>query len=300
MLPKDTQRHYDTAAAAATGEQTCLDSHLKELPPKERVIPYTDDLFCHAAMEWLVSMDQVSGLYHNSSVAYMNFTTANSGVSAPSLSKNDWHRCPCDQWRQDSQWLPNLTSYSWYIQGAANSLTCATNGALCVTCWSITPHHFLTYYLQSNAVKGKVSLTCDAWQASNVDGYFAVTGSWIEEEPGNGPNRQWELQMVLLGFTQLNSAHNSVWLGQALFKIVSRAGIGHKVRHCITSRQWHNHFVLDWTCNLWQCVKQLYDAAGICQAYPSTGRKGVWPNSWLHPVGPYLPFSLLILTSIWL
>jgi len=89
MLPKDTWRCCDTAAAAAAGEQTHLDLHLKELPPKERVIPYTDDLFHHAAMEWLVSTDQVSGLYHNSSVAHMNFTTANSGVSAPSLSKND-------------------------------------------------------------------------------------------------------------------------------------------------------------------------------------------------------------------
>ena len=71
MLPKDTQRRRNTAAAAAAAsEQTRLDSHLKELPPKERVVPYTDDLFCHAAMEWLVSTDQVSGLYYTSSVAY--------------------------------------------------------------------------------------------------------------------------------------------------------------------------------------------------------------------------------------
>jgi hypothetical protein len=82
--------------------------------------------------------------------------------------------------------------------------------------------------LQSAAVKGKVSLTCDAWQASNVDAYFAVTGSWIEEVDG-----KWELQTALLGFTWLNSAHNGVRFGQALFKIVSRAGIAHKVRHSI-------------------------------------------------------------------
>jgi len=65
--------------------------------------------------------------------------------------------------------------------------------------------HLLIYDLQGNAVKGKVSLTCNAWQASNVDGYFAVTGSWIEEVNG-----QWELQTALLGFTQLNNAHNGV------------------------------------------------------------------------------------------
>ena len=65
-------------------------------------------------------------------------------------------------------------------------------------------------------MKGAVSLTCDAWQVLNVDGYFAVTGSWIKEENG-----QWKLQTALLGFIQLNNAHNGVWLGQALFKVVS-------------------------------------------------------------------------------
>lgn len=84
-------------------------------------------------------------------------------------------------------------------------------------------------------MKGKVSLTCDAWQASNIDGYFAVTGSWIEEV-----NSQWDLRTALLGFTQLNNAHNGARLGQALFKIVERAGIAHKVRHMITLQEEHN------------------------------------------------------------
>jgi hypothetical protein len=78
---------------------------------------------------------------------------------------------------------------------------------------------------------GKVSLTCDAWQASNADGYFTVTGSWVEETNG-----RWELQTAILGFTQLNNAHNGERLGQALFKIVSRLGIAHKVRHTYTSQ----------------------------------------------------------------
>ena len=30
-------------------------------------------------------------------------------------------------------------------------------------------------------MKEQISLTCDAWQASNADTYFAVTGHWIEE-----------------------------------------------------------------------------------------------------------------------
>jgi hypothetical protein len=29
-----------------------------------------------------------------------------------------------------------------------------------------------------------VNVTCDAWQAGNIDGYLAVTGHWIEETIG--------------------------------------------------------------------------------------------------------------------
>ena len=74
-------------------------------------------------------------------------------------------------------------------------------------------------------VQGQVSLTCDAWQASNTDGYFAVTAHWIHE-PTLG---QWELKSGLIGFTRLNNAHNGERLGQALFKVIRRVGIEHKV-----------------------------------------------------------------------
>ena len=42
-------------------------------------------------------------------------------------------------------------------------------------------HYLQVQLIQSPAVVGEISLTCDAWQASNTDGYFAVTGHWIEE-----------------------------------------------------------------------------------------------------------------------
>ena len=45
---------------AASDKQSRLDSHLREKPQKERVVPYSDDLFRSAAIEWLVSTDQVS------------------------------------------------------------------------------------------------------------------------------------------------------------------------------------------------------------------------------------------------
>jgi hypothetical protein len=77
---------------------------------------------------------------------------------------------------------------------------------------------------------GKVSLTCDTWQASNTDGYFAVTGHWIEELTPT----KWVLNSALLGFTRLNNAHNGKRLRQALFKIIIRMGIAHKVNVSVT------------------------------------------------------------------
>jgi hypothetical protein len=79
-------------------------------------------------------------------------------------------------------------------------------------------------WVQSDAVLGQVSLTCDAWQASNQDTYFAVTGHWIEESaPGI-----WEQKSALFGFMQMNTAHNGVRLGHVLYKIAKRLGIAHK------------------------------------------------------------------------
>ena len=82
--------------------------------------------------------------------------------------------------------------------------------------------YFLTSGLKSKVV---VSLTCDAWQVSNTNGYFAVTGHWIEE-PHSGT---WELHSTLFGFIQLNNAHHGKRLGGTLFKIVDHLGIAHKV-----------------------------------------------------------------------
>jgi len=93
MLPKDAWKRRDAAAA---DKQTRLDSHLKEPLVKERTIPYTDESFCSAAIEWLVSTDQVSGLDHNIFVAYSEFNVANSSVSTSSIPKNAQHRHACD------------------------------------------------------------------------------------------------------------------------------------------------------------------------------------------------------------
>lgn len=99
--------------------------------------------------------------------------------------------------------------------------------------------------LQGPAVQGEVSLTCDAWQASNTDGYFAVTAHWIEQLiPG-----KWELKSALIGFTRLNNAHNGERLGQALFKIVKRVRIEHKVSVLLLS----SPAMLILYCEGWPC-----------------------------------------------
>jgi hypothetical protein len=63
-----------------------------------------------------------------------------------------------------------------------------------------------------------------------------VTGHWIEETTP----AQWEHKTAVLGFTQVNNAHNGQRLGQALFKICRRVGILHKV--------WVSSFTVTWHC----------------------------------------------------
>ncbi len=97
-------------------------------------------------------------------------------------------------------------------------------------------------------MKGLISLTCDAWQAGNTDGYFAVTAHWIEE---NLTDHHWELRSALIGFTQLNNAHTGERLGQALFKIVDRLGIADKV--CVS--------ILVFSCPVLQFLPYMTDRA---------------------------------------
>lgn len=80
----------------------------------------------------------------------------------------------------------------------------------------------------------------------NADGYFAVTGHWIEE-PQTGV---WELKSALLGFVRLNTSHDGRRLGGALFKIVDRLGISHKVDIVIFTILYPNNYLLDRPCHL--------------------------------------------------
>ncbi|KAH8995840.1 hypothetical protein EDB86DRAFT_2804313 [Lactarius hatsudake] len=82
MLPKDAKNRCQ---AAKMDTQQRLDSHLEEKLPRERVIPYTDELFCEAAVEWLVSTDQPIQAFNHPSFQKMIHTAARatSGVKIP-------------------------------------------------------------------------------------------------------------------------------------------------------------------------------------------------------------------------
>lgn len=67
MLPKDAEKRRKDIQAK---NQLRLDPHLREKPQKERTIPYTDELFRDAAIEWLVSTDQVRKLMSESRTLY--------------------------------------------------------------------------------------------------------------------------------------------------------------------------------------------------------------------------------------
>ena len=70
--------------AAKDGAQTTLDPHLQERPPKETFVAYSDALFREAAIEWLVSTDQVRDFLFPSS-------SADSFDSSPSKPSSTRH-----------------------------------------------------------------------------------------------------------------------------------------------------------------------------------------------------------------
>ena len=59
MLPKDAEKHCKDVLA---NDQSHLDPHLLEKPQREVIIPYSDERFHDAAIEWLVSTDQVCNI----------------------------------------------------------------------------------------------------------------------------------------------------------------------------------------------------------------------------------------------
>ncbi|KIJ32660.1 hypothetical protein M422DRAFT_85088, partial [Sphaerobolus stellatus SS14] len=44
-------------------QQAAITDHFRKAEPTERVIPYSDNLFREAAIEWLIATDQIQAIY---------------------------------------------------------------------------------------------------------------------------------------------------------------------------------------------------------------------------------------------
>ena len=139
---------------------------------------------------------------------------------------------------------------------------------------------------------GEVSLTCDAWQAGNTNAYFAVTGHWIEKRvPG-----EWTIEQALLGFVQMNMAHNGARLGQALYKVCNRLHIVPKVSTdslCIVLLIYGS---LGRAHHLRQHEEQRHNASRICALLSHQDGSHVRCDAPTHQVGP--PSISLLLTLV--
>ncbi|KAJ8496334.1 hypothetical protein ONZ45_g12488 [Pleurotus djamor] len=187
-------------AAAASTSQQLLTSHLVANP--ETPIFYSETTFRESALIWLVQTNQPVQAFDHP--AFQNMikiaSRATQGVKLPNR---------------------NLTR-----DGLINMFKARLTS--------------LRDRLLSSAVKGKISSTCDGWQASNVDAYFAVTAHWIEEQHKG----IWTLEMGLIGFVQINNAHSGLRLGQVLYKIIARIGIQHKMGHITCDNASNNSTML--------------------------------------------------------
>ncbi|KAI1782187.1 hypothetical protein LXA43DRAFT_906527, partial [Ganoderma leucocontextum] len=64
MLPNDVKARKKTVDGRT---QSRLDKHLREQPPKQCTVPYSDEVFNEAAHQWLIETDQpIQALQHPS------------------------------------------------------------------------------------------------------------------------------------------------------------------------------------------------------------------------------------------
>jgi hypothetical protein len=218
-LPGDIKKRK----AAAEEVTRTLDCDLVERKPYEQAIRYSDKLFRQIAVEWLVATDQV-----RNSFLWLNLQFHHLSLQPIQALEHPKFKELIDVASRATNGinLPGRKATRAEVMRLFKNHLMTLKAQLNV-CVPFVFYSFLIIF-QGPTVQGRVSLTCDAWQASNTDGFFAVTAHWIKLI-GEPTSRKWELKSALIGFTRLNNAHNGERLGQTLFKIVRRVGIEHKV-----------------------------------------------------------------------
>ena len=255
-LPGDVKRRKEAAEEVIR----TLDPDLRE--KKIERISYSHKIFRRAAVEWLVATDQVSNsfflcimiLIFSQPIQALEHTKFKELIDIASRATNgvEIPRRKITRGEIIRLFKEHLTK----LKTQLNVYTCELP--------VLDAYYPFLIALQGPTVQGEVSLTCDAWQASNTDGYFAVTAHWIEEPTST----KWELKSALIGFTRLNNAHNGERLGQALFKVIERIGIGHKVSLLGDFGQYFTLFIIcckGWPRHMRQCEQQHnYDEGAGC------------------------------------
>ena len=122
MLPKDTKAQKKKVKVDS---QTSLNLHLKEIPVKMCVIPYSDKLFQQTAIEWLVSMDQVSKT-SNLFGTKLNYHSAYRCPHSFQVLRDDWHCLACYQWCIHSWLKADSSRNPQHIQKGSQGLARAS------------------------------------------------------------------------------------------------------------------------------------------------------------------------------
>ncbi|KAF8202099.1 hypothetical protein BJ912DRAFT_1109650 [Pholiota molesta] len=137
-LPGAVKARKDEEKARDRKQQASLDPHLREPVPTMPVALYSHELFQRVAVEWLVSTNQPLSAMNDTKFREMIQLAARvpNGVIIPERKSN--RKYIIDLFTKNIEVLRNRLAVSDKV--------------------------------------GAINLTCDAWQASNTDAYFAVTG----------------------------------------------------------------------------------------------------------------------------
>ncbi|KAJ7355966.1 hypothetical protein DFH08DRAFT_690918, partial [Mycena albidolilacea] len=90
------QAEVAAEAEAKRLHQQTLEPHLREKP--ERVVPYSNQLWCNAALEWLIATDQACiPFFHITETVLTDSHSADFHAQSPQIQDNDRYRCLCDR-----------------------------------------------------------------------------------------------------------------------------------------------------------------------------------------------------------
>ena len=215
MLPNDAKKHK------IVDKQPSVTKHFGPEDQVARPIPYSNKALKMASIEWLIQTNQVCHSLLFPILPLIRMIIANCCIQVPCIQEDAWNCIPSQSGylttlAQTLKSLDhnNVQAAAVFIEGTSQCTFLPV--VLCYMSANILHHHSLG---------PQRWWTCNVWQASNTNAYFAITRHWIEEcHP-----RVWSIKQALLGFIQMNMAHNGACLGQVLYKVCNHLQIVPKV-----------------------------------------------------------------------